>query len=339
MPSLEEFIAANFAELREELAARNEAAAPSAATEPAAAESRLAGSPAASSASSSASPRAELNPAPREATRRDGAVQPASAEVEIEAEPPPVPENAIEAPAYQAGDWQKEREQLIVAIEQEIQLAQRDAARRAEVPHLETQLRLQHAMAGRRDEAARPIEGLRDEEQEFWKHEAYGLVDLLAADRLASDSRRYAVALTSLEEARQQLATAGSLTLKNIAFCRKVEDFGRVERFEKLDFTRNQEVLLYVEVRNFSALHTKLGYETELQGSFRVLDRAGAARSERLLPLDRQTCENMRHDYYIAYRIYIPAELTPGAYSLELTIEDKKGHKSNNALLDFNVIP
>ena len=239
--------------------------------------------------------------------------------------------------AYQAGDWLKQRDKTIAALEEEIRTAKKDAARHSEVPHLETLLRLQYSLAGRRDDAARSIDGLHEAEQEFWKHEAFGLVDLLAADRLASESRRYAVALQSLEEAQSHLAAAGTLALKNIAFCRKVDDFGRVDKFDRYDFSRNQEVLLYVEARNFAAVKGSTGYETELQGSFRVLDRGGTARSERLLPLDRQTCSNHRRDYYIAYRIYIPAELSPGAYSLELTLEDKKGNKSNNALLDFNV--
>jgi hypothetical protein len=205
------------------------------------------------------------------------------------------------------------------------------------MPHLETLLRLHYALAGRRDDAARTIEGLPAAEQEFWKHQAFGLVDLLAADRLASESRRYAVALQSFEEAQHHLGAAGTLALKNIAFCKKVDDFGRIEKFEKYDFACNQEVLLYVEARNFAAAKLAQGYETELQGSFRVLDRSGIARSERMLPLDRQSCSNHRRDYYIAYRIYIPTELSPGAYTLELTLEDKKGNKSNNAILDFNV--
>jgi hypothetical protein len=93
-----------------------------------------------------------------------------------------------------------------------------------------------------------------------------------------------------------------------------------------------------VEVRNFTAKQKDdHQYETELQGSFRVLDRSGTARAERTLPLDKQTCANLRRDYYIAYRLYIPSELGPGPYTLELTIEDKKGNKSNNALLDFNI--
>jgi hypothetical protein len=248
---------------------------------------------------------------------------------------PPLEERSA---IYQAGDWLKARDHAIAQLQEEISLARSDKSRSAEVGHLESLLRMHYALAGRRDDAVKPVKELREQEQEFWRNQALGLADLLGTDRLANESRRFAVALKSLEEAESQLAAAGSLALRNIAICRKVQDFGVVERFKTNDFLRNQEVLLYVEVRNFTAKQKEdHQYETELQGSFRVLDRSGTSRAERTLPLDKQTCANLRRDYYIAYRLYIPSELSPGSYTLELTIEDKKGNKSNNALLDFNV--
>lgn len=250
----------------------------------------------------------------------------------------PTASSEEESSGYQVGDWLKARDQAIAQLQEEIARARSDKARAAEVGHLETLLRMHYALAGRRDDAVKPVKELREQEQEFWRNEALGLADLLSADRLANESRRFAVALKSLEEAESQLAAAGSLALRNIALCRKVQDFGVIDRFKTSDFTRNQEVLLYVEVRNFTAKQKDdHQYETELQGSFRVLDRSGTARAERTLPLDKQTCANLRRDYYIAYRLYIPSELGPGPYTLELTIEDKKGNKSNNALLDFNI--
>ncbi len=244
----------------------------------------------------------------------------------------------IEAATYASGDWKKTHTQTIEGLQAEIRLARSDASRASEVPYLETLLRLHYALAGKREEAAAAIEELSSAEREFWRNQNLGLIDLLGPDRLASESRRYAVALKSLEEAEAQLAAAGSLVLRSLALCRKVQDFGVVERFERYEFTPNQEVLLYVEVRNFAAERKDSAtYETELQGSFRVLDRSGAARAERTLPLDKQSSANQRRDYYIAYRLYIPSELAPGAYTLELTIEDKKGNKSNNALIDIRV--
>jgi hypothetical protein len=270
----------------------------------------------------------------------EGDSQPSPSDQKTLAAEKTVPAETPKPPAYQTGDWLKAHDEAIRAIEQELALARLDTARADEVARLETLLRLHYAMLGRRDDAAKPVKELKEQEREFWRLQGMAISDLLGADRLPNESRRYAVALRSLEEAESHLAAAGSLTLRNMALCRKVQDFGVVDRFKATDFSRNQEVILYVEVRNFAA-HQRddHSYETELQGSFRVLDRTGVARAERTLPLDKQTCANLRRDYYIAYRLYIPSELSPGSYTLELTIEDRKGHKSNNALLDFNVTP
>jgi hypothetical protein len=266
------------------------------------------------------------------ATDSPATVEPAVAQEEK------IAEKKLETKAYQSGDWLKARDQAIAQLQEEIALAKADKSRAEEVGQLETLLRMQYALAGRRDDAAKPVKELHEQEQEFWRSEVLGLADLLGPDRLANESRRFAVALKSLEEAESHLAAAGTLVLRNMALCRKVQDFGVVDRFKTTDFTKNQEVLLYVEVRNFTARQADgHNYETELQGSFRILDRSGAARAERTLPLDKQSSANLRRDYYIAYRLYIPSELPPGAYTLELTIEDRKGSKSNNALLDFNV--
>lgn len=241
-------------------------------------------------------------------------------------------------PAYQSGDWKKSRDALIAGLQEEIRLAKGDPSRTEEAAQLETWLRLQHAIAGKREDAAKAIDGIKSAEQEFWKHYAFGLVDLAGPDRIPSEGRRFAIAIDSLEQAQAHLAAASTLTLKNMALCRKVQDFGRIDRFDRADFARNQEVLLYVELRNFAAeKKDEHHFETELQGSYRVLDRTGIAKAERTLPLDKQTCANLRRDYYIAYRLYIPGELPPGAYTLELTIEDRKAGKSNNGLIDFNV--
>jgi hypothetical protein len=57
--------------------------------------------------------------------------------------------------------------------------------------------------------------------------------------------------------------------------------------------------------------------------------------SEIDLPTDKQSCRSPRRDYFIAYRLYMPKNLEPGNYSLQLTMEDVKGQKFGQASLDF----
>jgi hypothetical protein len=56
-----------------------------------------------------------------------------------------------------------------------------------------------------------------------------------------------------------------------------------------------------------------------------------------VLPRDKQLCNNRRHDYFIAYRVYLPKQIPTGSYTLQLTVEDVKGKKSNQASIDFRI--
>jgi hypothetical protein len=101
---------------------------------------------------------------------------------------------------------------------------------------------------------------------------------------------------------------------------------------------------LYVEVDNFAAEKKgPQGYETELQGSYQIFDERGQIVAERQLPLDRETCRNFRRDYFLAYPIYMPEQIVPGRYRLELTIEDRKassdyqGRKLGEGLIEFSI--
>ena len=78
-------------------------------------------------------------------------------------------------------------------------------------------------------------------------------------------------------------------------------------------------------------------YATELHGRYEILDANQRAVVSRTLPIGRDECRNRRRDYYISYVVYMPEHIQPGPYTLELTIEDKKGAKFGNAVIDFQV--
>jgi hypothetical protein len=103
-------------------------------------------------------------------------------------------------------------------------------------------------------------------------------------------------------------------------------------------------VILYAEVENFTAEHKGgAGYETELQGSYVILDSSGQEVASRQLQLDKEVCRNHRRDYFLAYRIYMPEAISPGRYRLELTVEDLKargkyqGRKLGEGVIEFAI--
>jgi hypothetical protein len=207
----------------------------------------------------------------------------------------------------------------------------------ADDTRLRAYLRLLNVIANRREQAVEPIDGLSADEQEFWKHLSYSLLISLDADGMHASSRRAALALRDLRLATDHLASISTLDVRGLAFCNRVESYGRFTEFKSYTFAPGDEVLLYVEVDNFAVEQQGDEFETELQGEYDILDEQGIRVTNVVLPRDKQLCRNRRRDYFIAYRLYLPDDIRPGEYSLRLTIEDVKGKKSNQAAIDFRI--
>jgi hypothetical protein len=127
------------------------------------------------------------------------------------------------------------------------------------------------------------------------------------------------------------------LEIKSLAFCTEVERYGVVTKFPKSQFQADQEVLLYCEIENVSAEKIRTGFETQLQGSYEIIDGQGRKVADQLLPMEPELCQNHRRDYFIVYKIYMPQQIASGSYQLKLTIEDMKAHKWGQSQLDFQI--
>ncbi len=255
------------------------------------------------------------------------------------------------AAAFQSADDRlaaiaQQRDVLIAMLEEDIhhRQAAASAATDLALPRLEQQLRLLYAAAGRPDDAARTVESLTEPEREAYKHLMFGLSTWFADQQPQRVPLRAARVLRSLRDAQSELAVASKLALANLAFCERVESFGWYTEFARREFFPKQQVILYVEVENFAAQEkSPHSFETELQGSYQIFDSRGNIVAERKLPLDREVCRNIRHDYFLAYPIYIPESIGPGRYRLELTIEDLKasgqyqGRKFGEGTIEFTV--
>jgi hypothetical protein len=233
-----------------------------------------------------------------------------------------------------AGQWESEVQQAIATLEQELDRFKHDEV---ETARLNAMLRLLYVVANRRDQAVKPIEGMTEDEREFWKQQLYGLAVSLDAEGRHALSRRASLALRYYDTAEDHLSNLSSLDVHGLAFCTRVESFGRYEEFKSADFKPGQEVLLYVEVSHFAAETRGDQFETELQGEYEVFDKQGVRVANVALPLDKQLCNNRRRDYFIAYRLFIPKDVPAGSYTLRLTVEDVKGKKSSQSSIDFKI--
>ena len=169
-----------------------------------------------------------------------------------------------------------------------------------------------------------------------WRQQLVGAVAALEAD--APDAAPCAAeARPILAEALAKVSEAAPLAIRNLAFCTEVLSYGRAKQVDKCEFFQNQEVLLYAEAENFASEPTRTGYHTSLRSNCRILDARGAQVDKHDFAATDDYCQQPRRDFFIAYRIRLPKQMAPGAYTLRLSIEDLKCHKKGQASIEFTV--
>ncbi len=192
--------------------------------------------------------------------------------------------------------------------------------------------------SGNPDGAVAPIDGMAKSEQEFLRHQLLGLWSMVDTSGHPVAARRWSSALPEFRQATQQLAaSAESLEVNSLAFCKEIQSFGQVTRFDNNRFEAGQKVILYCEIDNFVAESTASGFETLLQGSYEVFNEKGQKVAGQVLPADKQICANYLRDYFIAYQMSLPSGLDSGTYRLELTMECQKGQKYGQASIPLEI--
>ncbi|MEO1524927.1 MAG: hypothetical protein AAFX06_05795 [Planctomycetota bacterium] len=193
-------------------------------------------------------------------------------------------------------------------------------------------------LAGRPVTATESMEGMNDSDRQYLKHQLLGLWTMIDPQGHPSSGRRITEALPQFREATRFLAEAtDSLRLSNIEFCTEIEAYGQVKPFDGNRFDAGQQVILYCEVENFIATEVNGSLQTRLRGTYDVYDASGTKVVSQLLPVDEQTSRNHLRDYFLAYQMNLPAQLTTGSYRMQLTIEDVIGKKYGQAEIPFEI--
>ncbi|MGV3486210.1 MAG: hypothetical protein ACO1RT_17460 [Planctomycetaceae bacterium] len=219
---------------------------------------------------------------------------------------------------------------------------ERPAAGESEADAYRRQIIARHLMmfAGNPDGAVAAFEGMKPTEQNFLRHYLLGLWSMIDTHGHPVAARRWSAALPEIRQATQQLsASAESLDVRSLAFCKEIQSFGQVTAFESQRFEAGQKVILYCEIDNFLAESTPDGFETHLQGSYEIFDSKDQKVAGQVLPADKQLCANYLRDYFIAYQMNLPANLEAGDYRLELTMECLKGQKYGQASIPLSIAP
>ncbi len=201
----------------------------------------------------------------------------------------------------------------------------------------QARLRLLYAVAGRHEEAARPILDATPATQEFLSKELEGLGAWLDAERVPDPIRRAVEAKPALTEALAHLGETAPLIVRNGTFCSEVLSFGSFKKVDKYEFCQDQNVLLYAELENFSSEPFEKGFRTSLRSGYQILDHLGRQVVWREFPPTQDFCKHPRCDFFIAYHLRLPTQMPPGKYLLRLLIQDTARQKSGQASIEFTV--
>jgi hypothetical protein len=241
----------------------------------------------------------------------------------------------IDAPAEPAtpGDWQAPLGGAIRVLESQLQGTAAEAGDVAQ----HARLRMLYLVAGRRDDALRPMPSIAAADQEFWSKQLYGLATWLDTPRTADAGRRAAETKRILEEAITGLGESAPLLVRNLAFCTEVQSYGCTKRFKTYEFAPNQEILLYAEVENFTSEATAKGFHTSLRSSYQLFDSHGQRVADHQFTTTEEYCQNPRRDFFIGYHLRLPKRVYPGKHTLQLTIEDLKSHKVGQSSIELTI--
>lgn len=276
-----------------------------------------------------------ITASPIAAERSDGAVVPVSATEPRRQVEPAIYSTDVVPTAVPAEklDWQ-----------QHLKLAGEDLSGRlvdgprstAEV-HRVVSLRIINLLAGNTESALKPIPHVSTEEQDYWTGQLFALATFLDHHRQPDDERRAAASVVHLDEAVGHLRELGTLSLRNLAFCKNVYGYGAYEPIDQPTFSAGQQVTLYLEVENYHSESTIKGYNTKLGASYELVDDEGGRLASGDFPNVEDTCQSRRRDFHIQYGLVLPKNAKAGKYHLKISMKDRQSEKMGTASIEFDV--
>ncbi|MEX0613649.1 MAG: hypothetical protein WD738_09395 [Pirellulales bacterium] len=203
--------------------------------------------------------------------------------------------------------------------------------------HQHVSLRILHLLAGDTESALEPIPHISPLEQDYWSRQLFALATYLDHHSQPDDKRRAAASVTHLDEAVSHLREMGSLSLRNLSFCKTVYGYGAIEPYKNDQFAPGDEISLYVEVENYHSQSTEKGFCTLLGSTYELLDEKGERVGGGEFPDVDDCCRSRRRDFHIQYGLSLPPKLTPGQYRLQLVVKDRQSDKIGHASAAFEI--
>lgn len=155
-----------------------------------------------------------------------------------------------------------------------------------------------------------------------------------------------------VREAAARLDSGGGFEISASALCSRVETFGDYEEFRRFDGTykfvagKRQRAVVYVELDRFGAKRTSKngveGWQVELTQDL-ALYAAGTDGGDMLAwrkPDQTITdfSRNKRRDFFVVQMIELPETLSVGGYRLKVTLRDRAGGATAEAVIPIDIV-
>jgi hypothetical protein len=199
-------------------------------------------------------------------------------------------------------DW---REHLQLAVD-DLNERLADGPRSTAEVHQVVSLRMLQLMAGETESALQPIPNVSTQEQDYWSSQIFTLATFLDHHRQPDDERRAAASVIHLDEAVGHLRELGSLSVRNLAFCKNVFGYGAYEPINTPLFSPGQQLTLYLEVENYHSESTAKGYSTKLGANYEIVTDAGERVAGGEFPNIEDNCQSRRRDFHVQYGLALP---------------------------------
>lgn len=228
------------------------------------------------------------------------------------------------------------RDELAAAIAQMQQTVPAQAASVADV-HAHMRLRALQLLAGQQEQAYAPIPGATPAQQDFWSKQLFALAAYLDSQPQLDEKLRARAALAPLDDARAKLSELAALEIRHLALAKSVDGFGAYKPRDGVPIQPGELLTLYTEIDNFRSMSTAAGFRTTLGASYRLLDAAGTRIDGNQFGDVADDCRTRRRDFHMQCDIPLPKQLTPGRYTLELTVTDHAAASVATATLPLEI--
>ncbi|HLJ94223.1 MAG TPA: hypothetical protein VKU02_13630 [Gemmataceae bacterium] len=153
------------------------------------------------------------------------------------------------------------------------------------------------------------------------------------------DSREAAALVKQFDRVAATLRPRATLNIKKMCFCSVVEGYGKYALLpDGKTFLPGENARIYVELENLTDQPQGNAYSIHLLSSIDIKDFKERCWMRHIFEDERDLSRSERHDFSRWYRFQVPEDLSPGFYTLYLTIIDEPTGRKVVQTLDFRVM-